>query len=212
MNISSKSKSFALLLILFGLVLRAQTPLSEVEKEELTSKVESLANQTKSLRAEFTQEKHLSVLDKAVKSKGVLLFATPDKIKWEYLAPFSHSSIFNGAQLTVIDGSQSKTIDLQSNKMFKSLYLLISESVRGNMFNEELFTITYLKFNDHYLVILEPRDKKFSRYIQRMEVTLDPATAEVLKLKLVEDAENYTQVAFTNRQRNLSIPAETFKM
>ena len=49
--------------------------------------IRAAARDIQSIQAAFTQEKHLQILARPLKSHGRLIFAAPDRLRWEYLAP-----------------------------------------------------------------------------------------------------------------------------
>ena len=49
--------------------------------------LETAAGTVTSVRAGFTQEKHMKILVRPLVSEGILLFQGPDSLRWEYKHP-----------------------------------------------------------------------------------------------------------------------------
>ena len=49
--------------------------------------IRAAARDIQSIQADFTQEKHLQILSRPLQSHGRLIFAAPDRLRWEYQAP-----------------------------------------------------------------------------------------------------------------------------
>lgn len=201
---------YILLFFVFAQGLLAQTPLSKEEASTFKKAVIETTNTTQTIVSDFEQYKHLSFLTNDIKTEGKLVFKSPNLIKWEYTNPYKYTAVFKDDKLFINDGGDKSKIDIGSNKMFKSFNKLIINSVKGNMFNENEFTITYYKVDTFYMVKFIPIDKSMLQFIASFELTFDTKTADVVKVKMIEPSEDYTEIVFKNKQRNTTVPNETF--
>lgn len=188
----------------------AQKPLSKEEASTFKKAVIKTANTTQTIVSNFEQFKHLSFLTNDIKTEGKLVFKSPNLIKWEYTNPYKYTAIFKEDKLFINDDGAKSDIDVGSNKMFKTFNKLIINSVKGNMFNEKEFSISYFKVDDSYMVKFVPKDKSMHQFIASFELTFDIKTADVVKVKMIEPSEDYTEIIFKNKQRNTTVPNETF--
>lgn len=188
----------------------AQVPIDIKEQERFKAKVIKVANNTKSMTGDFIQEKHLNMMDNVIISEGHLAFQSPNLVKWEYIKPFQNIALFKGDKLYVTNEGKKETLNLKSNKLFKSLNTLIINSIKGNMFDEEQFDISYAKTNDKYLVTFFPKEKRLKRFIKNFELQFSALSTEVEQVKLVEPNTDYTLIIFKNKQLNIDIPKDTF--
>ena len=138
-------------LFFFGTILNsfAQEKLSSTEQKSFKEKVLKTAQATKSIVSDFQQTKHLSVLDNAIISEGQLNFKAPNLVKWEYIKPYKNIAIFKDDKLLVNNEGKKDEMDLSSNRLFKSLNTLIVNSIKGDMFDETQFDISYFKTNEY---------------------------------------------------------------
>ena len=187
----------------------AQTQMSAIEASELKAKVKVLSASTETISSDFVQYKHLDFLDNDIETSGILAFRAPDLVKWEYVKPFKYSVLFKDEKLFINDEGNKSDIDIGSNKMFKQLNKLIISSVKGDMFDEDEFSIAYYKIENNSLVHFSPKDKKFAKYIKTFHITFN-LNGDVIEVKMIEPSEDYTKIVFTNKILNQTIDETVF--
>jgi len=200
---------YFLFFVAFGIFATAQTKMSSQEADALKNKVKITADKTQSISSNFTQYKHLDFLSNDIKSNGKLSFKAPNTVKWEYVKPFAYSVLFKGETLYINNDGDKSNVDIGSNKLFKELNTLIAASIKGDMFNEEYFTITYFKKDKNSEVHFAPKDPKLSEFIQVFHITFT-SNGDVLEVKMVEPSSDYTKIVFSNREVNKVIPDAVF--
>ena len=213
MNFSTNNKFINLSLVFFlfvGLTGFSQNHLSEPELQEFKIKVKENAKRTETIVSDFTQSKHLFVLDHVITSKGKLIFKSPNRVRWEYVDPYLNVAIFKDNQLLVDSEGKRQNIDLGSNKMFRSLNSLIVNSIKGDMFDESQFDLTYFKFEDYYMVTFVPKDKRLQKFIASFEMKFSHDFAEVDEVKLIEPNEDHTVITFHDRKVNVPVDDVAF--
>ncbi|MGJ8591511.1 MAG: LolA family protein [Aquaticitalea sp.] len=204
---------FSLLLIVAtNLKAFSQEKMSASEQKSFKEKVQKTARTTKSIRSDFTQTKQISVLDNAIISEGKLTFKAPNLVKWEYVKPYKNVAIFKEDKLSVNNEGKKDEMDLSSNRMFRSLNTLIVNSIKGDMFDESQFEISYFKIAQDYLVKFIPKDKRMKKFIASFELKFDKESAQVNEVKLLEPNEDYTLILFKNKQLNTTISDSEFKI
>lgn len=201
---------FFTLTLIFGFSGFSQTKLTAPEQKEFKAKVQETAQNTKTIISDFTQTKHLFVLDNVITAEGKLVFKAPDLVRWEYVKPYLNVAIFKDDQLLVNNEGKRQNIDLGSNKMFRSLNSLIVNSIKGDMFDETEFDIDYFRFDGGYLVKFVPKDKRMAKFIASFELKFSKATAEVNAVKLIEPNDDYTLITFDNRKVNAVVSEDLF--
>jgi outer membrane lipoprotein carrier protein len=187
----------------------AQTKMSEGEALDLETKVKNLAADTKTIVSDFKQYKHLDFLSNDIESMGKLSFKSPDLVKWEYIKPFAYSVLFKDETLYINNEGEKSNVDIGSNKLFKQLNQLITDSVKGDMFDTKEFIISYYKKGAASEVHFAPRDSDFSKYIKEFQLIFNEK-GEVLEVKMVEPSNDYTQIVFLDRRTNLALSDAVF--
>lgn len=202
---------YTLLFLCIGIqISNAQKSLTTEEINTFKSAVEKLDGNTKTIVSDFVQYKHLSFLSNDVETQGKLAFKVPGLVKWEYTSPYKYSIIFKDDKLFIDDEGDKSNIDIGSNKMFKGLNSLITNSVKGNMFDDNAFDISYFKVDDFYLVKFIPKDKDMLQFIAAFELKFDIKTSDVTEVKMIEPSEDYTKIVFKNKTRNTTLNEAVF--
>ncbi len=179
----------------------SQTKMSTTESNVLRKKVKEQAAITKTIVSDFVQYKHLDFLANDIESSGKLAFKSPNMVKWAYVTPFQYAVIFKDEKLYINDEGKKSDVDLSSSKLFKRLNQLIISSVKGDMFNEEEFEITYFIKGNKSEVNFKPKNKKLIKYISNFQI-LFSTSGEVVEVKMIEPSGDYTQIIFKNRKVN----------
>jgi len=187
-----------------------QTKLSMQEASELKKNVMISSEKIKSIKSEFIQLKHLDFLSNDIESSGMLYYKSPNSIKWEYQKPFNYSATFIGDKLYINDGGKKSNLDLSGNKAFKSLNNLVVRSVKGDLFDDAEFEISYFLVDKNYFVHFVPKDKKLRAFISEFVIGFDKTTFKVLSVKMFENTEDYTLLVFKNQEFNQPISDAIF--
>lgn len=165
---------------------------------------------TKTIQSDFTQYKHLGFLSNDIVTSGKMAFKAPSLVKWQYTKPYNYGVIFNENELYINDDGSKSNIDLGNSKLFKKLNELIIGSVKGDMFNDADFDMTYLKTGSLNKVVFVPKDQKIADYIASFELLFDISKATVQEVKMIEPTGDYTQIVFHNRTLNQPLSDAVF--
>ncbi|HET8737302.1 MAG TPA: outer membrane lipoprotein carrier protein LolA [Pricia sp.] len=179
------------------------------EADALKTAVREQADTVETITSNFTQYKHLDFLSDAIESKGKLAFRAPDLVKWEYVTPFSYSIIFKNNTLYINDDGNKSTLDLGGNKIFTQLNQLITASIRGDLFDEKQFDISYFKEDGDSVVHFAPKDAQFAEFINAFHLTFN-TSGDVIEVKMIEPSGDYTQIVFSGRKTNTPLSDAVF--
>lgn len=200
-----------ILYILFFIVstVHSQQKMNTVEANALKEKVKIQAAQTETITSDFVQYKHLDFLANDIITKGNLNFKTPNMVKWSYVDPFVYSVIFKDENLYINDEGQKSDVNLSSSKLFKQLNKLIVNSVKGDMFDDKEFDISYFKTATTSDVHFVPLNNKISKYIKAFHIQFNNK-GDVIEIKMIEPSDDYTKILFSNRILNKTVSDAVF--
>lgn len=176
--------------------------------QEITSFKEKVITSSKTIqtiKTDFVQYKHLDFLSEDVKTWGKMVFKTPNMVKWEYNKPYQYSIIFKEDQLLINDGGTKSKVDIGNSKLFQKLNQLIINSVKGNMFNDSEFTVSFFKTSKYNKAVFVPKNKKIAGYIASFELLFNKDDAQVFEVKMVEPSQDFTRIVFSNRVLNIMV-------
>ncbi|MAM23469.1 MAG: cell envelope biogenesis protein LolA [Croceibacter sp.] len=201
------------LIFIFGLLLSSVAQEKSMSKSEIQTFKENVKASAKSIttiKSDFTQYKHLDILSNDIETNGHMVFKSPNLVKWQYTKPFSYSVIFKEDQLLINDDGTKSNVDIGSSKLFKNLNELIISSIKGDMFIENDFNISYLKSNTYYKATFIPKEKAILNYIAQFELLFDKTNAQVFEVKMIEPSQDYTRIVFKNRVLNTPVSNAVF--
>lgn len=193
---------FFFLICVSTTIIGQEATMNAFEIENFKKQVIVSSKNTQTIISDFVQYKHLDFLENDIETSGKLAYKAPGLVKWEYTQPYQYSVIFKKDELLINDGGTKSNVDIGNSKLFKKLNELIVKSVKGNMFDDEDFEITYIKTSQANKAIFIPRDKKLARYIASFELYFNKEEGSVLEVKMVEPSSDFTRIVFSNRQLN----------
>jgi outer membrane lipoprotein carrier protein len=179
---------------------------------ELKAKILAKAKSTKNIHSEFVQEKHLSMFEEVMISKGEFYFQIPNSIRWQYNSPISYIIVMNGKTIQIKDDEGLKEYDINSNPVFKEINKLLLSSLNGKILESKEFKIEYFKANDKYMARLIPQSSAMSDVLSNIEIYFNSIDYGVTGIKLTENSEDFTIINFKQRIINGKIPDNTFKL
>lgn len=201
-----------LLLILYSNFSISQTAFIKMKDVSgFKTKLTEMSKSTNTIESNFTQEKNLSILSKAINSKGYFCYKKENKVRWEYTEPYAYLVIIQGSKLFIKDRNNKKQYDTQSNKMFQELNKFLVGCINGDILNKtNEYQIDYMENALQYYVKLVPNDKKMKEMISEIHIYFNKKDYAVDKLKMVEPGGDYTNIEFVNKKLNGIIPDEKF--
>lgn len=206
-------RNYYLLLVFVFIGSSIQAQEAEMSASEISSfkeKVIASAKTTQTIKTDFVQYKHLDFLAEDVKTSGKMIFKAPNLVKWEYTSPYQYSVVFKEDELLINDGGTKSKVDIGNSKLFKKLNQLIVNSVKGNMFNDTDFTVSFYKSSKYNKAVFVSKDKKIADYIASFELLFNKDDAQVHEVKMVEPSQDYTRIIFNNRILNSAINDSVF--
>ncbi|RJP82358.1 MAG: outer membrane lipoprotein carrier protein LolA [Desulfobacteraceae bacterium] len=163
-----------------------------------------------SVRAEFTQEKHMKMLAKPLISTGVVLFKSPKSIRWEYFKPVQSILMMDDGRVKrFIEGEAGLVEDLGPGKEIMQFVLQeITYWLKGRFDDSPNFTTT---LQSGRTITLTPKEESFSRMIERIELRLSDQPGVMESVKIIENQDTYTEYTFQNTQVNIPLDDVLFR-
>lgn len=187
-----------------------ETPMGPSEISAFKEKVSGVAHKTETIKSDFVQYKHLDFLTSDVKTSGKMMFKAPNLVRWEYTDPYQYSVVFNENQLLINDGGTKSKVDIGNSKLFRKLNELIVNSVKGDMFSNADFEVTFFKTPQYHKAVFTPKDAKIAAYIASFELLFNKTDGHVVEVKMIEPSQDFTRIVFSNRILNQKIDASVF--
>lgn len=201
-----------LFFILFPAILLAQkASLTEAEISGFKQGVATKAENIENLSSDFTQTKHIQLMEENSVSTGKLYYKSPNVLKWEYKSPYNYIIVFKENKLHINDNGDKSTSNLQSNKLFEKLVSLISGSVNGKLLADpDNFDVTYFKSGKLISAFIVPKDPVLKEMFSEIILVFNQKH-HVDSVQLMEEEGDYTKIEFKNIKMNMNLDDSVFK-
>ncbi|MFO7560783.1 MAG: outer membrane lipoprotein carrier protein LolA [Desulfobacterales bacterium] len=163
-----------------------------------------------SVRAGFTQKKHMKILAKPLVSKGVVLFKRPKSVRWEYLEPVKSILLMDkGRVRRFIESDTGMVEDTGAGVQIMQFVLQeISFWLGGNFDRSPNFSSTLLAGRT---IMLQPKEESFSQVIERIELKLSDIPGVMDRVTIFESEGSYTVYTFHDTTINPAIDDSLFR-
>ncbi len=185
-------------------------PIEDIDS--FIKKIDLYAAVTNTIKSNFTQEKHLTMLEEVLVSEGHFIFQKENNVLWEYKKPIDYAIIVFEGQFTIRDGNKVNAFDIQSNRMFREINNMIITSVSGNFLDNPDFKSTYFENNTFYLVKLSPLKQEVKNMLSTIEIYFNKNDISVSEVKFIEPGDDFTLIQFSETEFNEPVSKQVFKV
>jgi outer membrane lipoprotein-sorting protein len=201
-------------LLLSGLISRAQYPgYTSLPHYETFQKAFAQATAaTESIQADFNQEKALSMLSEKINSTGKFWYRKKDKIRMEYVRPYSYLMILNAGKIFIREGQKENTVSSNSNKIFQQVNRILIDCVAGSMLDNRDFQPAVFESPRSFLVELKPLAKNLRELYKNINIAIDKKDYTVNSIEMFELSGDKTVIRFQNKIINAQIPDSVFNI
>lgn len=176
------------------------------------SKIAGSASQVKTLAGDFIQEKHLSMLNNILTSKGRFYYKREDKLRWEFNDPIASGFAVNGEKAIrwKDDSERTQTFQVQQVPFIK-------------VFTDQVFSwakADFKKLEKRYRIQVvgsEPADLKLfpkssreKKYLDHIRIVFAPDAGHVQMVEVHEPDGDFTLIRFLKMTINRPLPDSLF--
>ncbi|OJV52540.1 MAG: hypothetical protein BGO31_07800 [Bacteroidetes bacterium 43-16] len=203
-----------LLLLAFSLNVRAQKAGFSVmaNTSALQQALAKNAQATQSISSDFGQVKHMKMLNDKVSSKGKFYYKQSDKVRIEYTSPFSYLLVMNGGMISVKENGKVSKINTRNSLTMQSVNKIMMDCMRGTVFNNKDFSVKAYGSSAQYLLTLSPVSSAVKGLFKNIDVYINKADNQVVKLIMTENGGDYTEMSFSNRKLNTNLADALFSV
>jgi outer membrane lipoprotein-sorting protein len=182
------------------------------KKNEIFARIKQAASEVQTLSGEFTQEKHLEILEKISVSKGKFFYKTPDSLRWEIDEPVATGFIVTGDKGKKWRGKAGtrQSFELKKEPVIKIITDQIFAWARAD-FNwlEVGYNITVLEENPVTLKLV-PLSVSEKKYIDHISLIFSSTENYVSAIEIHEAGGDYTQIKFFDMTINKPLQEDLF--
>ncbi|HOZ51633.1 MAG TPA: outer membrane lipoprotein carrier protein LolA [Chitinophagaceae bacterium] len=168
------------------------------------------SQQLQSVESDFVQVKNLSLMKNKIISSGKFYYKKENKVRIEYLKPYSYLMVLNGHAMMVKDEQKKSNFNSRNNKMMQSINNIMLDCMSGNVYNNKDFTTSVYENQKEYLLSLIPSTSMMKKMFSKIEIYLNKNDFNVLRLNMIELGGDNSLMTFTNRLLNKSLDEKLF--
>jgi outer membrane lipoprotein carrier protein len=166
----------------------------------------------KTLQANFEQKKSMKILSRPLVSEGRFYYATPDSIRWEYTKPVRSIVIAhnNSTKRYIYSGGKMLEDKMGGAQAMNIVMNEITGWINGRFVQNPSFTAA-IHEGTNTMITLTPVEHGMAGFIEKIEIVLSREAATVKSVKIIEDANSFTQINFKNVEINKAINPSVFQ-
>jgi outer membrane lipoprotein-sorting protein len=166
----------------------------------------------KTLQANFVQKKSMKILSRPLVSDGRFYYIAPDSFRWEYVKPVKSIVIAHKNSTKRYVYSDGKIVEdkMGGAQAMKIVLNEIAGWINGRFDQNPSFTAT-IHEGTNTMITLTPAGQSITGMIEKIEIVLSREAATVKSVKIIEDANSFTQINFQNVKINKSINPSVFQ-
>ena len=190
---------FVLLLALFSTGVWAQTekPLTEAESQKVMSTLTEAAASMQTLQCRFVQEKTSSMLTEPSMAEGLMQYAAPDKLRWEYTSPYAFALVVEGERIVKEVDGKTETLDGKSSRMYQGMVGLIMGSASGKkLFDPSVFDVALYDDNAFWRAEMTPKRRDMKRMFSQLVFRFDKKTNGISRVEFKDASGDVTSIRF----------------
>lgn len=178
----------------------------------LQTSLATSAKTTQTISSDFTQVKHMKMLNDKVVSKGKFHFKKEDKIRIEYTTPFQYLLVMNSGQIMIKDGAKTNKINTRNSKTMQSVNKIMMDCLSGTVLDNSDFTVKAFESGQQFLLTLTPVTSSMKDLFTGIDVYIAKKDNSVDKLIMHEKGGDYTDMNFINKKINTVLADALFSV
>ncbi len=208
-----KKTVLMLLLTMLGLGLWAQNakPLTEAEGQKVMATLTEAASSMQTLQCRFVQEKTSLMLAEPSVAEGTMHFAAPDRMRWEYTAPYAFALVVKGERIVKVTDGKAEVLDGKSGRMYQGMVGLIMGSASGKkLFDATVFDVAMYDEGDCWKAEMTPKRRDMKRMFSQLVFRFDKKTTGISRVEFKDAGGDVTSIRFEDIKLNEAIGEKVF--
>ena len=184
-----------------------------LNEAQIKQKINQTASAVKTMQCDFVQTKHLKLLNDKLVSKGKMYYQKSDKLRWEYLSPYTYMFILNADKVLLKNQKRNDVIDVKQNKIFKEIARIMMNSVVGNcLTDDKSFKTSLTATSTEWIATLLPQRKDMKGMFQKIILHFNKQKGQVAQVELIEKNGDKTLIELKNTVLNETIDTKLFSV
>ena len=201
-----------IVLAVMGVSTYAQPQLSVSQSQEVMNQLSQAAASMQTMQCRFVQEKTSSMLAEPSVSEGVLLFSAPDKMRWEYTAPYPFALVVNGERIVKVTDGKTEVLEGNAGRMYQGIVSIVMGSASGKkLFDTSTFDVAIYDDGALWKAQMTPKRRDMKRMFSQLVFRFDKKTNGIDRVEFVGSNGDVTSIRFEEIKLNGVIGEDKFK-
>ena len=172
--------------------------------------IQAAADAVTSVRADFTQEKHLPILKKPLVSTGSFAYADPGSLRWEYVQPVRSILLMHDGETRRFLESEGKLVPDRSAGLQAMSVVMdqITAWLKGRFDDNPMFAAELAGGGK---IVLTPTAEGMAKMIRRIELQLAAEPGAIDTVTIYEDETAFTRLVFEDLHLNPQLEESLFQ-
>jgi len=200
-----------ILLLLLVVILLGSSVWAGNDLDSILKKMDKRQRGMKDLKASFTQEKILELLEEKLISQGKMKYRKPDRISWKYFEPDSLLMVIKGKRMWLYypDMKVAERYDLERAGETLGPFVGFGKSME---YLKKNYQIRLLEKRKNFCSLeLIPKREEELKYLSKIILWIDTREYWPVKTKIFEPNGDTTLIEFRNIELNTKIPDSEFE-
>lgn len=201
-----------LLIFMLSLCLVSVSAIAQrINEAAVKSQINAAAAKLRTMQCDFVQTKHMRMLNDKMVSRGRMYYVQPNKLRWEYISPYTYTFVLNNSQVMMSRGKKNQVIDVNQSKVFKEITRIMMNSVVGKCLNDgKDFKTSIAGTSTEWIATLVPLKKNMKQMFQTIKIHFNKQRSMVSVVELLERNGDRTVIELRNVRSNQSINGSLF--
>ena len=201
-----------IVLAVMGVSTYAQPQLSVSQSQEVMNQLSQAAASMQTMQCRFVQEKTSSMLAEPSVSEGVLLFSAPDKMRWEYTAPYPFALVVNGERIVKVTDGKTEVLEGNAGRMYQGIVSIVMGGASGKkLFDTSTFDVAIYDDGALWKAQMTPKRRDMKRMFSQLVFRFDKKTNGIDRVEFVGSNGDVTSIRFEEIILNEAIGEEKFQ-
>jgi outer membrane lipoprotein-sorting protein len=205
----------AIILLLSSAAFSQEPPKESVspdKKAAILSRIREASTSIQTLAGEFTQERHLDILNKASVSRGKFYYKGPDSLRWEIYQPVTQGFVLNGDKGRRWQGKSGapKSFDLKKEPVIRIISDQVFAWARADFNKLEAGYDIVVEGESPIVLKLTPVSNGEKKYLDSIRLIFSSTENYVSAIEIHEPGGDYTLIKFFDMKINNPLQEDLF--
>lgn len=174
--------------------------------QQIIDKINAAASKLSTMQCDFVQTKSVKLLNDKIVSKGKMYYSQPNKLRWEYITPYTYTFILNDNKVALKKNNKNSVIDVNQNKMFREIVNIMMNSVVGKcLTDKKSFKTTVKDASSEWIATLLPQSKELKHMFTKIVLHFDKKQSVIVQVDMYEKNGDQTIISLINIVKNKGI-------